>query len=116
MNALVILNDPPYETERCYNGLRLARTLAKREDAAVRVFLIGDAVGCAVAGQNLPNGFYNLERLLGSAIKRGADVGLCSTCMDARGIGDAQLVEGTHRSTIDELAEWTVWADDVLSF
>jgi sulfur relay (sulfurtransferase) DsrF/TusC family protein len=25
MKALFILNDPPYGTERCYNGLRLAR-------------------------------------------------------------------------------------------
>lgn len=25
MNYLFILNDPPYDTERSYNGLRLAR-------------------------------------------------------------------------------------------
>ena len=116
MNILFVLNDPPYGTERCYNALRLARTLAKREDASVRIFLTADAVGCAMAGQVLPNGFYNLERMLKSAIQRGADVGLCSTCMDARGIGDGDLLEGAHRSTIDELAEWTVWADKALTF
>jgi uncharacterized protein involved in oxidation of intracellular sulfur len=66
VNALFILNDPPYGTERSDNALRLGRTLAKREDVAMRVFL-GDAVGCAVVGQVLPNGYYNLERLIGSA-------------------------------------------------
>ena len=116
MNALFILNDPPYGTERSYNALRLGRTLAKREDVSVRVFLMGDAVGCAVVGQVLPNGYYNLERLIGSAVKRGAELGLCGTCMDARGMGESHLVEGAHRSTIDELTEWTVWADKVLTF
>jgi uncharacterized protein involved in oxidation of intracellular sulfur len=116
MNALFILNDPPYGTERCYNALRLARTLAKRDDVAVRIFLMGDAVGCAVAGQALPNGYYNLERMLGSAFRRGAEIGLCGTCMDARGIAESHLVQGAHRSTIDELAEWTLRADKTLVF
>jgi hypothetical protein len=30
--------------------------------------------------------------------------------MDARGIGDTELTEGTRRSTLDELTEWTHWA------
>ncbi len=49
--TLFILNDPPYGTERSYNGLRLATSLAKREDWGVRVFLMGDAASCAKAGQ-----------------------------------------------------------------
>ena len=28
MKTLIIFNDPPYGTERCYNGLRLAKALA----------------------------------------------------------------------------------------
>jgi uncharacterized protein involved in oxidation of intracellular sulfur len=31
MKLLFILNDPPYGTERSYNGLRLANTVAKQE-------------------------------------------------------------------------------------
>ena len=31
MNVLVVLNDPPYGTERSYNGLRLAGSLARRD-------------------------------------------------------------------------------------
>jgi uncharacterized protein involved in oxidation of intracellular sulfur len=54
MKTLLVLNDPPYGTERSYNGLRLAGALAKRADEAVRVFLMGDAAACANAGQKAP--------------------------------------------------------------
>jgi uncharacterized protein involved in oxidation of intracellular sulfur len=116
MNTLLILNDPPYGTERSYNGVRLAGSLAKREGVDVRVFLMGDAVGCAVTGQKLPNGYYHLERMITSAVRHGTVVGCCGTCMDARGIGDERLIEGCARSTMDELTDWTVWADKVLTF
>jgi sulfur relay (sulfurtransferase) complex TusBCD TusD component (DsrE family) len=36
--------------------------------------------------------------------------------MDARGIGDDDLTEGTRRSTLDELTAWTQSADKVLVF
>ena len=55
MKVLIIINDPPYGTERSYNGLRLAGALARREDVEVRMFLFGDSVGCAVANQKVPS-------------------------------------------------------------
>ena len=116
MKTLFILNDPPYGTERSYNGLRLAAALAQRDGEDVRVFLLADAVGCAVAGQVLPDGYYHLDRMLGSAIRRGAEVGCCGTCMDARAIADAQLLDGARRSTLEELTDWTLWADKVITF
>jgi uncharacterized protein involved in oxidation of intracellular sulfur len=36
--------------------------------------------------------------------------------MDARGLVDADLVAGAHRSSMTELAEWTLWAEKVLTF
>ncbi len=116
MKTLVVLNDPAYGTERSYNGLRLAHALAKREGEQVRIFLLADAVTCALAGQKTPNGYYNLERMVAAAIQRGAEVGLCGTCMDARAIHDDQLIDGTHRSKLEELTDWTLWADKVVSF
>ena len=115
MNYLFILNDPPYGTERSYNGLRLARALSKTEGNEIRVFLLGDAALCAKSGQKVPQGYYNLE-LMTKAICRGGDVLLCGTCMDARGLTDAELVEGAQRSTLAELAERTLAADQVLVF
>lgn len=43
MRTLLIINDPPYGTERAYNGLRLANSLTKHKGEDVRVFLMGDA-------------------------------------------------------------------------
>ncbi len=116
MNVLVLVNDPPYGSERCYNALRLAGSLVKRDDADVRVFLMGDAVSCAAAGQVLPNGYYHLDRMLGSALHYGAEVGLCGTCMDARAIDESAIVEGARRSSLEELTDWTLWADQVVTF
>ena len=116
MNVLVILNDPPYGTERSYNGLRLAGSLAKRADTEVRIFLIGDAVGCAAAGQQTPNGYYNLERMIKACTNRGVQVGCCGSCIEARAIGEDRLVAGAHRSSMEELADWTLWADQVVTF
>lgn len=57
MKILVILQGPAYGDERAYNGLRLAGNLAKRDGVDVRIFFcFGDAVGCAVDGQQLPDG------------------------------------------------------------
>lgn len=115
MNILVIVNDQPYGSERPYNAFRLAGSLAKRVDVELRVFLLGDAVACAVAGQTLPDGHYHLDRMLKPILRRG-DVGCCGTCLDARGLSEGQLVEGVRRSTLDELTDWTLRADRVLVF
>jgi uncharacterized protein involved in oxidation of intracellular sulfur len=36
--------------------------------------------------------------------------------MDARGLVDDSLAEGCHRSSMDELTDWTLWANRVLVF
>jgi uncharacterized protein involved in oxidation of intracellular sulfur len=114
--VLFILNDPPYGTERVFNGLRLAGALAKRDGVEVRAFLMGDAVVSAMANQKLPDGYYHLDRMLASVARQGTDVGCCGTCMDARGITEEMLTKGTRRSTMDELADWTLWAEQVVTF
>ena len=116
INTLFILNDPPYGTERSYNALRLAGSLSKHEGGEVRLFLMGDAASCAKSGQKVPEGFYNLQLMLNRVMRGGGKVGVCGTCMEARGISDAELIEGTQKSTLAELASWTQWADKVLVF
>ena len=112
----MVLNDPPYGTERSYNGLRLAGSLARDESIKVRVFLIGDAVACAKRSQKVPKGHYNLEVMLGSIARRGGEIGVCGSCIDARGIGDDELLNGSRRSSMEELTAWTLSADRVLVF
>ena len=92
MKVLVILNDPPYGTERSYNGLRLK------------------------AGQKVPTGYYSLERMLKLVLQRGGGVGACGSCLDARGIVEAELLSGVRRSSMEQLTDWTLWADQVITF
>jgi len=113
--TLFILNDAPYGSERAYNALRLAGALAGKPGQQVRLFLMADAVGCAKAGQKVPEGYYNVQLMLGKVLRQG-QVALCGTCMDARGMAEAEMVEGAGRSTLAQLAEWTVEADKVLVF
>jgi uncharacterized protein involved in oxidation of intracellular sulfur len=117
MKTLLVVNDPPYGTERVYNALRLAQALLKRDPATqVTVFLMADAVLAAKAQQKTPDGYYNVERMLKRVLGSKGAVLLCGTCMDARGIGDTELMDGARRSTMEELASATVEADKVLVF
>jgi uncharacterized protein involved in oxidation of intracellular sulfur len=117
MQALLILNDPPYGTERCYNGLRLALALTKSDPATiVTIFLMADAVSAAKSGQKTPEGYYNVERMLKGVLAGKGQILLCGTCMDARGLSDTEMLAGARRSSMAELAAITVAAEKVLVF
>jgi uncharacterized protein involved in oxidation of intracellular sulfur len=112
MQSLLILNDPPYGTQRVYNALRLAQALLKKDPLnEVTAFLMADAVLAAKGGQKTSDGYYNIERMLKRVLAGNGKVLLCGTCMDARGLDDAGLIEGARRSTMDELAAATIDAD-----
>lgn len=117
MKTLPIRNDPLYGTDRAYNSLRLDHALAKNDaQAQVTVFLMADAVLAAKAGQKTPDGFYDVEQMLKRVVAGKGQVLLCGTCLDARGIAEAEIVEGARRSTMDELAAATIAADKVPVF
>lgn len=117
MSILLILNDPAYGTERSYNGLRLAMALKKETpDTTVNVFLIGDAVSCAVSGQKTPDGYYNIERMVRALITKKVSISCCGSCLDARGLKEEFLISGIERGTMSILAKWTLESDNVISF
>lgn len=117
MKMLFILNEAPYGSERCYNALRLAGSLAQKPDVEVRAFLMGDAAPSGKKGQKVPAGYYNVESMLHKVVRSDSgNVSVCGTCMDARGIAESELADGTHKGTLNELSEWTLWADRVLVF
>ncbi len=114
---LILINDAPYGTEKAYNALRLANQLGKEhEQVEVRIFLMADAASCAVANQNTPNGYYNIERMMKFSLNKGAKVKICGSCADARGLKSVQLIEGTEISTMAEFTNWVVDSDKVLTF
>ena len=117
MTVLILINDSPYGTEKAYNGLRLAMALQKDHPSVqVNIFLMADAVTCALPNQNTPQGYYNIERMLKSVLAKGGKVKACGTCADARGSRNVQLIEGAEISNMAELAQWTVEADKAFTF
>jgi len=113
---LIILNDAPYGSERSYNGLHLADTLARREGVEVRVFLMGDSVLCAKSGQISAVGAYNIERMLKPVLGNKGAVAACGTCLEQRGLTKELLAEGVTKGTLEQLADWTLWSDRILDF
>jgi uncharacterized protein involved in oxidation of intracellular sulfur len=116
MNVLIIVNGPAYGSDETFNALRLASTLAKRDGVEPHLFLMGDAVTCAVAGQKTPDGYYALDRMLRSFARHGGRIACCGTCLDARGLAKEHLIDEAPRSSMDELADWTLEADKILTF
>lgn len=115
--VLIVVNDSPYGTERAYNAFRLAANLQKKDSGLeLRIFLVGDGSACAKEGQSVPPGYYNVENMLRAIARKGGTIGVCGTCMDARGIDDKELTEGTRRSSLDEWTDWTIWAEKVIVF
>lgn len=117
MKTLIIINDAPYGTEKAYNGLRLANQILKDyESSEVTVFLMADAVTCALPNQKTPNGYYNIERMLKSLIQKNGKVKICTSCAEARGIDQIKLIEGAELSTMKELAQLTAESDKLVTF
>ncbi len=114
---LILINDAPYETEKAYNGLRLANQLNKaHKGTKVWIFLMAGAAACAVAGQKTPDGFYNIERMLKYSISKGSIVKICGSCAEARGLKNEMLIEGTELSTMADLADWVSECDKMITF
>ncbi|HXY22745.1 MAG TPA: DsrE family protein [Burkholderiaceae bacterium] len=74
-----------------------------------------DAVACAKTGQKVPQGNCSSADMANALASAGA-VGLRGTCMDARGIEEAELVPSAVGKCINDLASRTAKADKVLVF
>jgi len=117
MKVLIIINDAPYGTEKAYNALRLATQILKDyEDTDLCVFLMADAVGCAIPNQKTPDGYYNIERMLKSVVNKNGKLKICTSCAEARGLKEMKFIDGAELSTMKELAQWVMQSDRVITF
>jgi len=115
---LIIVNDAPYGSEKAYNAFRLAMNMIKyhSEKIEIKIFLLADAVFCALPNQVTADGYYNIERMLKYIVKRGGEVKACGVCAEARGIDKLPFQEGVQLSNMEEFSQWTVSCDKVLTF
>ncbi len=117
MHILMILNAAPYGNEQTFNALRLAMALqADEAKPDLTLFLMGDAAPAALPGQMTPQGYYNIERMIRSVVGKGARAFACSSCLQARGLMELDLIGGVEASTMPQLAKLVVEADRVLTF
>lgn len=94
----------------------LVLLLKEHSDTKVNIFLLADAVTCGLSNQKTPDGYYNIGRMLKMFIRKGGQVKTSGTCMDARGMAELPLEEGVERSNMTEFAQWTIDADQVITF
>jgi uncharacterized protein involved in oxidation of intracellular sulfur len=113
MKYLVILNEAPDPGERTYNGLRFANALAQEPGVELSLFLIGDAVAAARNGATFSR---EIASLVAGVAQLERPIGVCGSCIDARGIATTDLARGAHRGSMKELTAWTVEADKVIVF
>jgi len=111
----IVINEAAYGKERAWNALRLAQAMIIA-DVNVNIFLLEDGVSIAKKGQRPPEGYYNLEKMLGELIKRGVKVRACGTCTRARGLSQDDLVDGVEVGKIFDLVDWVKESRSVLSF
>ncbi len=115
--VLILVNDAPYGTEKAYNALRLAMQIQKDyENTEVNIFLMADAVSCAIPNQNTPNGYYNIERMLKAVVLKNGHIKICTSCVEARGLKEIKFVEGASLSSMKELTQLTMESDKVIVF
>ena len=117
VKVLFIVNDAPYGSEKVYNTLRLALTLQREHaDVGVRIFLLADAVTSALPNQATPQGYYNVEHMLQSVVRKGGEISACGFCAEARGLKEAPLTPGVAVGSMSQLAEWVTDSDKILTF
>jgi sulfur relay (sulfurtransferase) complex TusBCD TusD component (DsrE family) len=111
----IIINSGPYGTENPYDALRLALAL-NEDEVRVNIFLLADGVWAGQRGQSVPQGYYNIERMLQMLLSSGAKIKACGTCMKARGLDEEALIEGIEKATMADLAQWVKESGKVLCF
>jgi uncharacterized protein involved in oxidation of intracellular sulfur len=117
MKVLIIINDAPYGTEKAYNAMRLATQILKDyENTELCIFLMADAVGCAIPNQKTPDGYYNIERMMKSVVNKNGKVKICTSCAEARGLKEMKFIDGVELSSMKEVTQWVMESDRVITF
>jgi len=113
--TVLIISGPPYGDEKPWNALRLGKALVAIKQN-LKVFLLGDAVALAKKGQKAPTGYYNLGQMVTDLVSAGAEVRVCVTCIESRGLRPEELVEGVMVGKMLDLAHWVEEGAKVLTF
>lgn len=91
VKSVTVVNDQPLRQRAAVQRAEAHRGARQARGRGPAGLPVGHDVACAIAGQKLPDRQYHLDRMLKPLIRRG-EIGCCSTCLDARGLGEQPLV------------------------
>lgn len=111
----IIIYEAPYAKERALSALRFA-WICDIEGHRVRIWLFENGVYLAKKGQKPAQGLTNYGQMLEDLMKGGTEVKACIVCADARGLTQADFIDGVKIATVHELVEWAVNSDKVIVF
>ena len=111
----VIIYEAPYAKERALSALRFAWT-ADLEGHKVRIWLFENGVYLAKKAQKPAQGLTNYGQMLEDLLKSGVEIKGCGVCAEARGLSQAELIDGVKLATIHDLVDWTLNSDKVITF
>lgn len=111
----IVINELPYKNDKAWNGLRLAAKLAEK-GAKLNVFLLEDGVDAGKQNQDTLEKNYHLEELIAELLAQDVPFLACKTCLMVCGISKQPLIAGVKEGSMDDLADWTLASDKVLTF
>ncbi len=115
MKLCVIIGQAPYTAERPYTALRFVNT-ALLEGHEVKLFLIEDGIFAGLKAQD-PTEYPNVIEWLKQGLETGnLETKACGVCMKARGIKQADLVDGITAATMHDLVSFVTDSDKSIFF
>ena len=114
-SVLIILSDAPFEGDATWNALRLASTLLD-QGAGVRLFVMNDAIDLVRAGAAPEGSEFDLQLMLRALLVRGAQLKICTTCVNRCGIGQGEVIPEAIMATMADLAAWVVDSERAVVF
>jgi len=118
MKTLIIFNHQPYDgSDVAWNGLRLAKNLLERGET-VRIFLMNDSVDLARECNRKPEHYdHDLVAMLKELYQAGVALKVCGTCQARCGLYKNEPYFAPEiKGTMNDLADWVLESDRVLSF
>lgn len=113
--TIVIQNAPYKEDNKAWHALRFAGA-ALTEDMIVQVHLLDDGVEVGRKDQDVPEGFVDLEELIGELIECGLVVRACGMSLGECALDEDAMIDGIECGSMKALAAWVKVSDQVMVF
>ena len=116
MKLLLILSHKPYDgTDVVWNALRLVETSISAGHE-VRIFVMNDCVDITRSGSKSERAEFDLGQLLLDVEKKGAQIKLCTTCINRCGIATGTLLNPKWPGGMKDLVQWIAESDKSVTF